>query len=235
MITMVNSMKLLILLAILPSLIIGLIIYKVDYREKEPKKELFKAFLMGFLSIILTLVISAIFNINNIKLNNDRILNIIIYSFFGIAFIEEFSKWLCSCLFLKKNKNFDYMFDGIVYTTFVSLGFATIENILYTISGGFITGIIRAITTVPAHAFFGIASGYYLSQAKKNKIINNKNKQYSYLFLSLFVPFVSHGFYDFCLFTQNEILFLVYIAFEVSLYFISIYRVKKMIEMETRF
>lgn len=227
-------MKFLILLAILPSIIIGLIIYKVDYREKEPKKELLKAFLMGFLSIIVTLIISAIFNINNIEIN-DGFLNVLIYSFLGVALIEEFSKWICSCLFLRKNKNFDYMFDGIVYTTFVSLGFATIENILYTISGGILTGLIRAITTVPAHAFFGIASGYYLSLAKKSKHSGSKVKQYSYLFLSLFIPFLFHGFYDFCLFTQNEILFLVYIVFEVTLYFISIYRVKKMIKMEARF
>ena len=48
--------------------------------------------------------------------------------------------------------------DGIVYTSFVALGFATVENILYTISGGITTGIVRAVTTVPAHAFFGIIS-----------------------------------------------------------------------------
>lgn len=228
-------MKFLICLALLPSIIIGALVYIADCREKEPKKELVKAFLMGILSIVFTLILSALFRINDIELDNKSFLNTMLYSFLGIALIEEFSKWLCSCLFLRKNKNFDYMFDGIVYTTFVSLGFATVENILYTISGGISVGIIRAITTVPAHAFFGITSGYYLSLYKKNKVLKRKKIKNKYLFLSLFVPFIFHGFYDFCLFTQNEILFLIYIVFVVILYYISIYRVKNMMKIEDEF
>lgn len=235
MMAMVNNMKYLIWLAVLPSLIIGILIYRADKIEKEPKSELVKAFLMGVLSVCFTLIISYIFKIPDIKLDISNFINVFIYSFFGIALIEEFSKWICSYLFLRKNKNFDYLFDGIVYITFVSLGFATIENILYTISGGIFTGLIRAITTVPAHAFFGIASGYYFSLTKKNKISNQQELKTRYLFLSIFIPFILHGFYDFCLLTQNEILFLVYILFVIALYCISINRVKKMMKMEERF
>jgi len=68
---------------------------------------------------------------------------------------------------------FDYFFDGIVYSTFVSLGFATIENILYAIVGGFQAVIVRAIFTVPAHAFFGISMGINLSLAKEAKLKKN--------------------------------------------------------------
>lgn len=235
MIAMVDNMKFLIWLAVLPSLIIGILIYKADRMEKEPKKELLKAFLFGVLSVVLTLIISSVFSITDANINSDDFFNVFIYSFFGIALIEEFSKWICSWMFLRKNKNFDYLFDGIVYVTFVSLGFATVENILYTVSGGIFTGIIRAITTVPAHAFFGIASGYYLSLAKKNRITNNNLLKNRYLFLSVFIPFILHGFYDFCLLTENEILFLVYILFVIILYSVSISRVKKMMKMEERF
>ena len=270
MIAMVDNMKFLIWLAVLPSLIIGILIYKADRMEKEPKKELLKAFLFGVLSVVLTLIISSVFSIIDANINSDDFFNVFIYSFFGIALIEEFSKWICSWMFLRKNKNFDYLFDGIVYVTFVSLGFATVENILYTVSGGIFTGIIRAITTVPAHAFFGIASGYYLSLAKKNRITNNNLLKNRYLFLSIFIPFILHvlttimqfiqttsignlfgtfyyltkniwalaflhGFYDFCLLTENEILFLVYILFVIILYSVSISRVKKMMKLEERF
>lgn len=228
-------MEFLIWLAVLPSLVIGILIYKADSREKEPIRELVKAFFMGILSVILTLVISYIIGVNDISLDTNNFLNVAVFAFLSISLIEESSKWLCSYLFLRKNKNFDYLFDGIVYTTFVSLGFATIENILYTISGGIMTGIIRAITTVPAHAFFGITSGYYLSLAKKNNISNKKLLKNKYLFLSIFIPFVFHGFYDFCLLTQNEMLFIVYIIFVIILYSFSIYRVKKMMKMEERF
>jgi len=221
-------MNFLIWLAILPGIIVGILIYKADKKEKEPKKELLKAFLLGIVSVFLTLFISYIFGIINIKLDFESWIEVFLYSFFGISLIEEFSKWVCSYLFLKNNKNYNYLFDGIVYVTFVSLGFATIENILYTLSGGIVTGVIRAVTTVPAHAFFGIFSGYYLSLSKKEKILSSNGKQKMYLFYSLLVPFLLHGFYDFCLLTQNIIFFGIYIVFVVVLYSSSINQVKKM-------
>lgn len=213
-------MKFLILLAILPGIIISYLIYKSDRVEKEPSQELIKAFLLGIVAIILTLVLSFIFGIFHIDMNFSNWIEVFLYSFLGVSLIEEFSKWICSYLFLKNNKNYNYLFDGIVYTTFVALGFATVENILYTLDGGILTAIIRAITTVPAHAFFGIFSGYYLSLAKKEK----KTK---YLFYSLLIPFLLHGFYDFCLLMQNVSLFLIYLVFVVFLYVVSIHRVKK--------
>ncbi len=223
-------MKFLVWLSILPSLVISLIIYNSYKQEKEPKVELIKAYFMGIISVFITLVLSHLFKVNN--MNSDTIINTIIYSFIGISLIEELSKWICTYLFLKNNKNFDYLFDGIVYATFISLGFATIENILYTVTGGVLTGIIRAITTVPAHAFFGISSGYFFSFAKERREKTKKNK---YLFLSIFMPFILHGFYDFCLLSKSYIFYIIYIIFVILLYIISIRQVKKMMLLEKAF
>lgn len=214
---------------------IAFMINKVDKLEKEPKLELLKAFLMGCLSVILTLTISYILGIDKIKITSSNLIQVAFYSFLGVALIEEFCKWICAHLFLRKNKEFNYLFDGIVYVTFVSLGFATIENILYTLNGGVSTVVIRAITTVPAHAFFGITSGYYYSLAKKERVEKNMIKSKKYLIFSLFLPFLLHGFYDFCLLTSNMILFIVYLIFVVSLYSISIYQVKKLMIMDSPF
>lgn len=227
-------MRFLISLAILPSIIIAYLIYKADKQEKEPKKELIKAFLLGFAAIIITLFLSYLFKIDTIDISSENTLNIMIYSFLGIGFIEEFSKWICVVLFLRKNNNFNYLFDGIVYATFVSLGFATIENILYTLAGGVFTGILRALTTVPAHAFFAITSGYFLSLAKKESKVS-KNKSKVLLFYSLFIPFLLHGFYDFCLLTESILLFNVYLIFVVCLYSFSFYEIKKMMRQEGPF
>ena len=56
-----------------------------------------------------------------------------------------------------------------------------------------------------------------------------------YIFLSLFIPFLLHGFYDFCLLTQNYLFFIIYLIFVVALYVMSIYQVKKMMRLETSF
>ena len=184
--------------------------------------------MLGVVSVILTLGISYVFNIFSLEVEQTDLLNVMFYSFIAIALIEEVSKWLCGYLFLKENSNFDYMFDGIVYYVFVSLGFATVENILYTVTGGMTTGLIRAVTTVPAHTFFGASMGYYFSLARREKIKGNKSKHDKNLFLSVLVPFLLHGFYDFCLFSGQPILFITYIVFVVSLYVFSIGNIKRM-------
>ena len=226
-------MQYLFILSIIPSLIIAFLIYKSDKTEKEPSKELIKAFLLGFLAVILSLIASFTLQIDKLDLLGGNLFDTFIYAFLAIAAVEELCKWLCGYLFLKNNKNYDYLFDGIVYFTFISLGFATIENILYTFSGGISTGIIRALTTVPAHAFFGVFSGYYFSFYKREKL-NNQN--YSlYLIKSIVVPILLHGIYDFCLLTQNLFFFAAYIVYVVSLYSSAITRIKKMMKIDNSF
>ena len=221
-------MQYLLLIAIIPSLIIAFAIYKTDKKEKEPIKELIKAFLLGIVAIIITLAISCFIGLGEINLDTSSLFDIMFYSFIEIALVEELSKWVCGYLFLRKNPNYDYMFDGIVYSVFVALGFATVENILYTLSGGIITGLIRAVSTVPAHAFFGVSIGYCYSLAKREKIKGNNGKYRKYLLLSILVPVLLHGFYDFCLFSGMPIFFIAYLIFVVSLYTFSIDNIKKM-------
>ena len=45
--------------------------------------------------------------------------------------IEEVSKYIMLKKISWKSNDFRYIYDGIVYAVFVSLGFATIENIIY--------------------------------------------------------------------------------------------------------
>lgn len=87
----------------------------------------------------------------------DNIPNVNLHSFLvgfiGVALVEELYK----ALFVYKkgynNKAFNYMYDGIVYAVFTSLGFATLENILYVLEYGQSAALLRALVSVPAHAF----------------------------------------------------------------------------------
>lgn len=229
-------MKFLIYLAILPSIIIGFLIYRSDRCEKEPIGQLIKAFIFGVLSAILVIFVTFLLGINEIEVTElSSYFEIFLYSFFCVALIEEGCKLLFSGLFLRKNNNFDYFFDGIVYSTFVSLGFATLENIIYAMVGGLQAIIIRAIFTVPAHAFFGIAMGINLSLVKESKIKNDKNSLKTYLFLSLLIPSLLHGFFDFLLFTQEMFFVVIFICFVIFLYIFFISKVKSLILTEHPF
>lgn len=218
-------MKLMITLALLPSLIIALLLYISDKKEREPITELIKAFFLGIISIIITLGISFIFDVTKIEVDNLDMVGLAIYSFIDVALIEEVSKWLMAHIFVRNNPNYNYMYDGIIYFSYVSLGFATIENILYIASTGLTAALVRAVTTVPSHVFFAMTAGYYYTLATKEK--NNKALRSGYFILSIVMPVLLHGFFDFCLLTKNYLFLLIFLVFVVSLYIVSIGNARK--------
>jgi len=142
-------------------------------------------------------------------------------AFFVAASTEEIFKYLVFIFIIWKHKDFNEMFDGIVYAAYISLGFAAIENLMYVFSNGIGVGFLRAFTAVPAHAIFGITMGFFLALAKfqtKGKII--------WLFLSLVIPIALHGFYDFILMSQKEILLVAFIPYLIILIIVGLKQMK---------
>ena len=82
-------------------------------------------------------------------------------AFVAVALIEEAFKWLSVFFITRKNKNFNSLFDGIVYHVFLSIGFSLAENLMIVYSDGTDTLLIRAFISVPAHLLFGILSGFF--------------------------------------------------------------------------
>jgi RsiW-degrading membrane proteinase PrsW (M82 family) len=69
----------------------------------------------------------------------------------------------------------------IVYASFVALGFACFENLLYVSDTGVFTGVVRAFTAIPGHVCDGVLMGSYLALAKLYQIkgdlkLSNKYK-----------------------------------------------------------
>ncbi|MDE5587080.1 MAG: PrsW family intramembrane metalloprotease [Bacilli bacterium] len=229
-------MKFLLYLAILPSVIIGYLIYRLDKVEKEPVIELIKALFLGVGSAVLAIFLSYLFGIIKIEVSNVTTFpGLFCYAIIGVALVEEGCKWLCTFLLLRKNKNYNYLFDGIVYAVFVSLGFATIENIIYSLMGGLESIIIRDVLTVPAHAFFGVFMGYYLSFAKSSKLQKKEKEAHTFLFLSIMIPILLHGFFDFLLLSQESFFLFIFFLFIICLYTISIRQIRLLMKMERPF
>jgi len=178
-------------LALAPGIAISLYIYLKDKHEREPLGLLLMSFLYGALSTIVTLLISA-FVTGSMSINENSVVDQFFNAFFMVALVEEFSKFIFVRFLLYPNKNFNEPFDGIVYAVMVSMGFATLENVLYTFQYGVTTGILRMFTAVPAHATFGVLMGYYLGKAK---FIHRRETYYG--FIALFVATVFHGAYDY--------------------------------------
>nr|WP_321245299.1 PrsW family glutamic-type intramembrane protease [uncultured Psychroserpens sp.] len=187
----------LILLAIAPICIIILYVYFKDKYDKEPKRLLLYSFLLGaIVSIIVTTIIYIIFDMLMPLEDKFSVPQQFIKAFLVVGLTEEFSKYIIVRYYAQPKKAFDEPYDGIMYAVMVSMGFAATENIMYVLESGYITGILRALTAVPAHATFGILMGYFMGKAKfsKNRIKLN--------LLGLLLAVTFHGFYDFFLFIE---------------------------------
>lgn len=98
--------------------------------------------------------------------------------FVGVALIEEVFKWLAMFLVTRKNKNFNCLYDGIVYGVLVSLGFAVAENVFYAWQSGWDTLLIRVLYTLPGHIYFGVLMGYCYTMWSVYKSASLAEKEY---------------------------------------------------------
>jgi len=198
---MVNN---LLFISLAPVLIIAFYVYSRDKYEKEPLSILLKALLAGVLIVLPVVLIERLLTIPS---ENMEGLTYASYTAFIVAgFTEEGMKFIAFYFFFWNNRNFNEKFDGIVYSVFIALGFAGIENLLYVFTGGYGVGIIRALTAVPAHALFGIVMGYYFSLAKFNPV-----RKPIFLLFAFLLPFLFHGFYDFLLMSNSPVLLTIFI------------------------
>ncbi len=200
-----------------------------DKIEKEPVSLLLKLFIAGVLSTAIVLVISqtskSIININNNIYN----------SFIEIAFIEELCKWICIYIITWNNKEFDYKFDAIVYSIFVSLGFAFVENVGYSFNYGITASLLRAIISVPGHAFFAIYMGYYLGLAKMYYSKKRKKQGRINKLFSILIPTILHGIYNYCLISENSALYIIFILFIISLYILAFKTINNSSDVDMNF
>ncbi len=180
-------------LAIAPGLAIMIFIYWKDKFDREPKRLLAFSFLLGALSIIPAIILESVFA-NYPDTIPIYILSNVVKAVLIVGLAEEGSKYFMVRYFLYPRKAFNEPFDGITYCVMVSMGFATVENIMYVMDSGMQTALLRMVTAVPAHATFGIVMGYYLGLKK----FDAKNLQYGLKALGFAA--LLHGAYDFFLF-----------------------------------
>ena len=220
-------MDLLLIAALLPAIVLVIYVYRKDTVEKESPALLLRLFLFGVISgPIAALLEEAAFTFFESVIPVGPFLLVMEY-FIGVALVEEG----CKYFFTNRtwnNKEFNYVFDGIVYAVVVALGFATLENILYVFNGGFEVAITRAIFAVPGHAADGAIMGCFYGIAKKYAVFGDAGKSSFYRVLALLVPVVEHGFYDCALSTGSEMWAMVAMLVELAFIFFAMKLVNNM-------
>lgn len=221
----------LLLLAVFPSIYLMHYIYQHDQVEKEPIGLLGKVFLAGVVSVVPAVAgellmhefFAAVFQ------DNTNVFYLFLENFIAVALVEEYCKRFMIHRVTWNHSEFNYSFDGIVYCVCGSLGFATLENILYIFrdGGSFEVAIARALMAIPLHAFCGVYMGYYYGLAKQASLNEYEARASALMFRSLVVPVLIHGAYDFILSMESDMMMLAIVAFCVALDVIAVRRIKE--------
>lgn len=148
-----------VLAGIIPMVLYPLFLYWMDRYEKEPLGLLVAVFMWGFVpAAILSLISQLILEIPLYMLDRgaaDLVGGAIIAPvteeiFKGIAVLAIYVFW---------RREFDGVFDGIIYGGLVGFGFAAIENVLYFLEPDATLIILRAVIFGLNHAFFTSLTG----------------------------------------------------------------------------
>jgi RsiW-degrading membrane proteinase PrsW (M82 family) len=189
-------MGLTIVVAAAPSLVLIAYFYLRDRYEREPIAHLALAYALGMYALLAAQGLGAALEarlgpgVLEPPSESARLLDAFVLS--GLA--EELAKWTLLVTAVYHWRELDEPLDGLIYGVTLSLGFATLENVIYLGRLGLGMAWPRALFAVPAHALFGGTMGYYAGRAKfaaSGRIPD--------LLRALGLPALFHGAYDFAL------------------------------------
>jgi RsiW-degrading membrane proteinase PrsW (M82 family) len=184
-------------LLIAPVFLWGAYHYYKDRHQPEPVIILILAMVLGYFSAYIGLYLYGLLGHLGLRydafaLAQESSLKLFLYSVLAIGPIEELAKFLPFILIMTRMPHFDEHVDGIVYASFIGLGFSVHENQQYLL---FLSGheaVARAIVSPIVHALFASIWGYAFCFADQFKI-----SRFSGALLGLLVASVLHGVYDF--------------------------------------
>lgn len=214
----------LVIIAVIPGLALALGLYLTDRYDREPVRLLVRLFIFGIVSAVPTIFAERLLSRFNLF---PGLLSVVWTSFIVAGFTEEFFKRSVVMVIAYRHNAFNEKLDGIIYCAFSSLGFATIENIMYVVTGydaDPYIGLYRGLLSVPAHMLFAVTMGYYLSLARFSP---DKQCQSKYLSLSLFVPVLFHGVFDFILMARIPLLLVLFIPFVVFMWIVNLKKLNR--------
>ena len=190
------------LITLVPPLLILLYFVLTD-KFKEPKGTVILIFFLGFLICLPAGILNGLSH--DFFYDGSKYSDNLTSSFLGPAWAEELLKFSILYLIVLKRNEFNEPMDGLVYGVVVSLGFATYENYTYVYEWAeqiakdegydfaelsYLVALGRSYSAIPLHGLNGAVMGYYFGM-----YAFSGNKKF--LILSLVLPYLFHGFYNF--------------------------------------
>lgn len=224
-------MELLMLIAVLPPLYLVWRVYQKDRLEREPVSLIVKLLGAGGLVTFAALLLETLLSFlpDGLPYWPAKIVE----NFIVVALVEELCKFSVGRALTWKNREFNFTFDGVVYMTTASLGFALVENVEYAFTYGFRTAVVRAFTAIVMHAVFGIFMGCYYGLARLQASRGMKKRSVFTQMRGIAAAVFAHGAYDLCA-SQSSLAFsAAYILIIVAMGAVALKRVSEMQKNDT--
>lgn len=215
------------IIAVVPPLFLLYEVYRQDKIEKEPVGLIIKLFFLGCLAVIPTAVVETVLiaGLDSV-MQEGTVAYMLIENFLCVAVVEEYFKYTGMKIGSWKSREFDYKFDAIVYAVATSIGFATLENLMYVGQLGLGVALLRAVTAIPGHTIFGVFMGVYYGLAKFYAVNGHPVISRGYRLKAVFIPMLIHGFYDFAA-SMGDSMVIVFFVFLIIIDVLAIRRVRK--------
>jgi RsiW-degrading membrane proteinase PrsW (M82 family) len=171
--------------------------YYKDRHLPEPISHLALALGLGVGSYYLGMLMYRALDLVNLRydayvLAETSLPGLFAFAILAIGIIEELAKMIPFLLVVVRFKEFNEPIDGIIYGSFIALGFAAVENVQYL---NFVTGLeawARGFASPVIHIVFASIWGYYIGRAylRRRSLLRT-------IIATLAVTAILHGIYDF--------------------------------------
>ena len=178
----------LVVVSLVPALAWAWFFREQDLYEKEPPGALLLTFLAGMIAVIPAIVVEEPFRTT---METGSILSRVVIAFLVVGLGEEALKLLAVYLSAYRRVEFTEIIDGMIYSITAALGFAAVENLLYTLAFGIQVAPARALVSSLAHVGFSGLAGYHVGLARFASQGSNRQAIKGFILASFL-----HGIYN---------------------------------------
>ncbi|MBO4914651.1 MAG: PrsW family intramembrane metalloprotease [Oscillospiraceae bacterium] len=211
-----------IIAAVLPAYILLRYVYRHDTIEKEPTGLLLTLIGAGCIAALCAAVLESVAGyLLQLILSASSPVYTVLFAFLGIAAVEEGAKLLFLRLRTWNHPAFNYRFDGIVYSVFVSLGFAALENVQYVINYGLSVSLPRALMAIPGHMSFAVFMGIWYGRGRLMENLGDHPAANRCILKGYIFAVLLHGFYDACAMISSGVSSVVFLCFIIVMFYLA--------------
>jgi len=171
--------------------------YRKDLRFPEPKVLLLLAFVLGMIAVGISAALYRGIGLLGLRFDAGALAGVSVpgllaYAMLAIGPVEEISKLIPFALVIMRLKQLDEPIDGIIYASFIGLGYAAVENWQYLDYLTTAEAYARGFASPVVHMVLASIWGLWMTQALLEKRSVLRSALYGFV-----VAAVLHGAYDF--------------------------------------